>query len=95
MQILKRLNDTIHEAPFGKYDIYHANVVSIDLDHEDWDRKVQQVRNALMYKEPRGTDKGHTTQEFNDTLLAFSNDLNSMLQQIRRKDGVFTRETFE
>ncbi|QIT20100.1 MAG: putative structural protein [Diabrotica undecimpunctata virus 2] len=94
-QTLERLNKIVHEAPFTRTTRFPEHGLFVDLDHGDWDRKMQQVRNALSFKDPKGADRGHSSQEYNDALLSFSNGLNAIVAQIRRKDGVFGRATFE
>jgi len=102
-QALERLNNIESEAPFGEMRFpndafYVCEVIG------DWSRKFQQLKSALSYKdrEIRNLGPGKETnvhenpsQNQNDAQQAFWNATTSILDQLKRGDGVIDRAEFE
>jgi hypothetical protein len=63
----------------------------------DWPRKCQQLRMTLTSRELPSSrrDDQQSTAAYNDAFVAFWNATTSMLDELRRLDGVWSRRTFE
>lgn len=64
----------------------------------DWARKFQQLRSSLVYKSYDKDEKVKAPREVSsqdDSQQAFYNATTNILDQIKRRDGVFNRASFE
>lgn len=97
-QALQRLGNITSDAPFSGRMRFHDGVYVCE-GLGDWSRKFQQLRSALSTKE-RVKDSHvregvSTSADISDPLQAFHNALTSMLDQLVRMDGLYTRASFE
>lgn len=93
-QMLDKLNGIPMEAPFAQ-DRRFPNDAYVSLAIGDWPRKFQQLRLALSLKDRTGNRAPIDSDSWNDTIVSFHNSITAMYTQIRLKDGVYNRVTFE
>lgn len=96
-QVMQRLNGIVTDAPFSVSTRF-PGAMYINGGFGDWPRKFQQVRLALSTKEKDKDDKSKVDDkrtDISDSLVAYHNALTAMMDEIKVRDGVFTRASFE
>jgi hypothetical protein len=103
-QTLQRFGNLDDVCPFDIQSRFPENDLYICEGFGDWSRKFQQMKTALTFKSYDKDDKSKKTGEessikslgdYNDSQQAFWNSTTSMLDQIKRNDGVWDRNRFE
>jgi len=99
-QAFERLVKLLDECPFSLDRQFPAHGMYVCEMVGDWDRKFQQLKLALSYKDYSKDEKmKDPKQEFpggiNDAQVAFWNSTTAIMTQLINMDNVFSREIFE
>jgi hypothetical protein len=92
-QILQKLNNLYTICPFDTDHRFPAGAHYVCDSLGDWSRKFQQLRLALSHKDRDLREKGQNIENkdnsMNDSLVAFHNSLNAILEQCSCQDDVW------
>lgn len=101
-QALQRLGNMPCDAPFTAQIRFPAQQTFISEQCGDWGRKFMQLRTSLTFKDYAKDDKHQgasssstKSTDASDSVVAFHNSINSMLDQLLRGDGVYDLASFE
>jgi hypothetical protein len=99
-QAFERLAKLADDCPFTINEQFPAQGLYVCEMIGDWDRKFQQLKLALSYKDHSKDDKFREGKDqfpggINDAQVAFWNSTTAIMTQLINMDNVFSRLSFE